>query len=80
MVKLSIMLIKSRYESHAQYSSILIAIYISLNFVIQFLWTLFILLQTRFEEEEQVYKAFLEILNMYRKGNKSISEVYQEVR
>jgi paired amphipathic helix protein Sin3a len=26
-----------------------------------------------------VYKAFLEILNMYRKEEKSISEVYDEV-
>eukprot|EP01018_Ginkgo_biloba_P002349 Gb_35988 [translate_table: standard] len=36
-------------------------------------------IKTRFQYDEQVYKAFLEILNMYRKGNKSISEVYQEV-
>eukprot|EP00250_Pteridium_aquilinum_P006099 c16080_g2_i1 orf=598-3312(+) len=36
-------------------------------------------IKTRFRQDEQVYKAFLEILNMYRKGNKSISEVYQEV-
>jgi len=27
-----------------------------------------------------VYKAFLEILNMYRKGQKTISNVYEEVR
>jgi paired amphipathic helix protein Sin3a len=26
-----------------------------------------------------VYKAFLEILNMYRKGQKTISNVYEEV-
>jgi hypothetical protein len=36
-------------------------------------------LQTRFATDERVYKAFLEILNMYRKGNKSISQVYDEV-
>ncbi|BFI09258.1 paired amphipathic helix protein Sin3a [Marchantia polymorpha subsp. ruderalis] len=36
-------------------------------------------IKTRFSTDEHVYKAFLEILNMYRKGNKSISEVYQEV-
>ncbi|KAL2633451.1 hypothetical protein R1flu_004930 [Riccia fluitans] len=36
-------------------------------------------IKTRFSADEHVYKAFLEILNMYRKGNKSISEVYQEV-
>lgn len=36
-------------------------------------------IKTRFRQDEQVYKAFLEILNMYRKGNKSIREVYQEV-
>lgn len=36
-------------------------------------------IKTRFQQDEQVYKAFLEILNMYRKGNKSINEVYQEV-
>jgi len=36
-------------------------------------------IKARFQSDEHVYKAFLEILNMYRKGNKSISEVYQEV-
>ncbi|CAM6112569.1 unnamed protein product [Calypogeia fissa] len=36
-------------------------------------------IKTRFQNDEHVYKAFLEILNMYRKGNKSIQEVYQEV-
>eukprot|EP00850_Spirogloea_muscicola_P001162 SM000004S15032 [mRNA] locus=s4:928006:936864:+ [translate_table: standard] len=36
-------------------------------------------IKTRFQADEHVYKAFLEILNHYRKGNKSISEVYQEV-
>ncbi|GLJ50468.1 hypothetical protein SUGI_1075280 [Cryptomeria japonica] len=36
-------------------------------------------IKSRFQYDEQVYKAFLEILNMYRKGNKTISEVYQEV-
>jgi len=38
------------------------------------------LLQTRFATDERVYKAFLEILNMYRKGQKNISNVYDEVR
>ena len=36
--------------------------------------------QTRFAQDERVYKAFLEILNMYRKGQKSITNVYDEVR
>ncbi|KAK4481866.1 hypothetical protein RD792_012777 [Penstemon davidsonii] len=34
---------------------------------------------TRFHGDDHVYKAFLDILNMYRKENKSITEVYQEV-
>jgi paired amphipathic helix protein Sin3a len=37
------------------------------------------MLQTRFAQDERVYKAFLEILNMYRKGQKTISNVYDEV-
>ena len=37
-------------------------------------------LQTRFATDERVYKAFLEILNMYRKGQKNISNVYDEVQ
>jgi len=36
-------------------------------------------LQTRFASDERVYKAFLEILNMYRKGQKTIGNVYEEV-
>lgn len=36
-------------------------------------------LQTRFATDERVYKAFLEILNMYRKGQKNITHVYEEV-
>ncbi len=35
--------------------------------------------QTRFANDERVYKAFLEILNMYRKGQKTINQVYDEV-
>jgi paired amphipathic helix protein Sin3a len=35
--------------------------------------------QSRFANDERVYKAFLEILNMYRKGQKSITNVYDEV-
>lgn len=35
--------------------------------------------QQRFSNDERVYKAFLEILNMYRKGQKSINEVNAEV-
>ena len=35
--------------------------------------------QTRFQADERVYKAFLEILNMYRKGQKTICQVYDEV-
>jgi hypothetical protein len=37
------------------------------------------LLQQRFANDERVYKAFLEILNMYRKGMKTIANVYEEV-
>ena len=36
-------------------------------------------IKARFQTDEHVYKSFLEILNMYRKGNKTINEVYQEV-
>ncbi len=36
-------------------------------------------IKTRFSNDESVYKAFLEILNMYRKNLKSISQVYEEV-
>jgi hypothetical protein len=41
--------------------------------------TIAFLSQNRFQHDEQVYKAFLDILNMYRKDNKSIQDVYQEV-
>ncbi|KAK4409899.1 Paired amphipathic helix protein Sin3-like 2 [Sesamum angolense] len=33
----------------------------------------------RFEHDDHVYKSFLDILNMYRKEHKGITEVYQEV-
>ena len=36
-------------------------------------------IKTRFAADERVYKAFLEILNMYRKGQKTIANVYDEV-
>lgn len=36
-------------------------------------------IKTRFASDERVYKAFLEILNMYRKGQKTINNVYEEV-
>uniref|UniRef100_A0A7I4FH13 Histone deacetylase interacting domain-containing protein n=1 Tax=Physcomitrium patens TaxID=3218 RepID=A0A7I4FH13_PHYPA len=36
-------------------------------------------IKARFATNESVYKQFLEILNYYRKGNKTINEVYQEV-
>lgn len=36
-------------------------------------------IKTRFHGDDQVYKSFLEILNMYRKENKSIDEVYSEI-
>ncbi|KAI9111373.1 hypothetical protein K1719_017063 [Acacia pycnantha] len=36
-------------------------------------------IKSRFQGDDHVYKSFLDILNMYRKENKSISEVYQEV-
>ncbi|KAL4362985.1 hypothetical protein GQ457_04G006650 [Hibiscus cannabinus] len=36
-------------------------------------------IKTRFQGEDHVYKSFLDVLNMYRRENKSITEVYQEV-
>ncbi|KAK1268049.1 Paired amphipathic helix protein Sin3-like 4 [Acorus gramineus] len=36
-------------------------------------------IKTRFQNDEHVYKAFLDILNMYRKEHKNITDVYQEV-
>uniref|UniRef100_A0A1J3CP36 Paired amphipathic helix protein Sin3-like 1 n=1 Tax=Noccaea caerulescens TaxID=107243 RepID=A0A1J3CP36_NOCCA len=36
-------------------------------------------IKTRFKHDQHVYKSFLDILNMYRKENKEISEVYNEV-
>ncbi|XP_062206253.1 paired amphipathic helix protein Sin3-like 4 [Phragmites australis] len=36
-------------------------------------------IKSRFQHDEHVYKAFLDILNMYRKDNKSIQDVYHEV-
>eukprot|EP00887_Chlorella_sp_A99_P007276 scaffold2.g7276.t1 len=36
-------------------------------------------IKQRFASDERVYKAFLEILNMYRKGQKTIANVYEEV-
>ncbi|KAJ6313356.1 hypothetical protein OIU77_014790 [Salix suchowensis] len=36
-------------------------------------------IKTRFQGDDHVYKSFLDILNMYRKEDKSISEVYQGV-
>ncbi|KAL1211316.1 Paired amphipathic helix protein Sin3-like 1 [Cardamine amara subsp. amara] len=36
-------------------------------------------IKKRFKHDDHVYKSFLDILNMYRKENKEISEVYNEV-
>ncbi|KAK4783135.1 hypothetical protein SAY86_007509 [Trapa natans] len=36
-------------------------------------------IKKRFQNDEHVYKAFLDILNMYRKEHKDINEVYHEV-
>ena len=36
-------------------------------------------IKSRFANDERVYKNFLEILNMYRKNLKTISQVYDEV-
>ncbi|KAL3501265.1 hypothetical protein ACH5RR_035714 [Cinchona calisaya] len=36
-------------------------------------------IKTRFQGDDQLYKSFLDILNMYRKENKKITEVYEEV-
>ncbi|KAL2519477.1 Paired amphipathic helix protein Sin3-like 4 [Abeliophyllum distichum] len=36
-------------------------------------------IKDRFQGHDHVYKTFLDILNMYRNENKSITEVYQEV-
>ncbi|XP_052172733.1 paired amphipathic helix protein Sin3-like 3 isoform X2 [Diospyros lotus] len=36
-------------------------------------------IKARFQGDDHAYKSFLDILNMYRKETKSITEVYQEV-
>ncbi|GER35778.1 paired amphipathic helix protein Sin3-like 1 [Striga asiatica] len=36
-------------------------------------------IKRRFQKDDHVYKSFLDILNMYRKEHKSITEVYREV-
>ncbi|CAH9125249.1 unnamed protein product [Cuscuta epithymum] len=36
-------------------------------------------IKKRFQSDDHVYKSFLDILSMYRKEHKSITEVYQEV-
>ncbi|XWS40811.1 hypothetical protein CRYUN_Cryun17cG0027500 [Craigia yunnanensis] len=36
-------------------------------------------IKKRFQNDEHVYKSFLDILNMYRKEHKDINEVYSEV-
>eukprot|EP00252_Welwitschia_mirabilis_P014418 TRINITY_DN3168_c0_g1_i2.p1 TRINITY_DN3168_c0_g1~~TRINITY_DN3168_c0_g1_i2.p1 ORF type:complete len:1345 (-),score=339.72 TRINITY_DN3168_c0_g1_i2:26-4060(-) len=36
-------------------------------------------IKARFQNDEEVYKNFLNILNLYRQGKKTISDVYQEV-
>ncbi|XP_047318696.1 paired amphipathic helix protein Sin3-like 4 [Impatiens glandulifera] len=36
-------------------------------------------IKTRFQGDDHAYKTFLDVLNMYRKDTKSITEVYQEV-
>ncbi|KAI3716990.1 hypothetical protein L1987_68268 [Smallanthus sonchifolius] len=36
-------------------------------------------IKRRFQNDDRVYKSFLDILNMYRKEHKGINEVYQEV-
>ncbi|EYU34691.1 hypothetical protein MIMGU_mgv1a0002561mg, partial [Erythranthe guttata] len=36
-------------------------------------------IKKRFQSDDHVYKSFLDILNMYRKEHKGITEVYQEV-
>ncbi|PIN18039.1 Histone deacetylase complex, SIN3 component [Handroanthus impetiginosus] len=36
-------------------------------------------IKTRFQGDDHVYKAFLDILNLYKKDSKPITEVYQEV-
>ncbi|CAN8239173.1 unnamed protein product [Cochlearia groenlandica] len=35
--------------------------------------------KTRFDGDKQVYQSFLDVLKMYRVGNKNINEVYDEV-
>lgn len=36
-------------------------------------------IKKRFQDDDQVYKSFLDILNMYRKEHKGINQVYHEV-
>ncbi|KAG5521040.1 hypothetical protein RHGRI_033555 [Rhododendron griersonianum] len=37
-------------------------------------------IKTRFQGDDRVYSSFLDILKLYRKENKSITKVYEEVR
>lgn len=48
-------------------------------FQVRFYFELSLLLQARFGGDEHAYKSFLDILNMYRKDKKSITDVYKEV-
>jgi paired amphipathic helix protein Sin3a len=36
-------------------------------------------IKKRFSTDERVYRAFLEILNLYRRAQKTITQVYDEV-
>ena len=47
--------------------------------VSSYLYLFILSLQKRFQHDVDVYKSFLEILNMYRKDDKDITEVYNEV-
>ena len=74
------------FDQAINYVNKIKVIVLHLNFVLHLdshsmkYWvTLVFCLQTRFATDERVYKAFLEILNMYRKGQKNISNVYDEV-
>lgn len=58
-------------RTHQSISS-LISEYLLIMSIITFM-------QNRFADDDRVYKAFLEILNMYRKGQKNITSVYHEV-
>ena len=65
--------IKARSMLHSLMLLLMLILTSNLMFISLFLK------QTRFQDDDRVYKSFLDILNMYRKEHKGIDEVYYEV-